>query len=206
MICGRFTRPSLCMISFACLSGAVRELRSAAKTRGFRKMIRIPAIALRNGRWQLFSARGRVVSTSKNGCRCKAGLGGASGNAVAALLALERALKKELAGRREVANRGRGGFGSAVVSGRRDCARGWTWRRSLSAARFAGDDLCGGDAGDWGFDAEGVWGLGCDGGAGRARFAVVAIDESAGRARLQSGRFKSECRGFSRWGLPSLLG
>jgi 4-diphosphocytidyl-2-C-methyl-D-erythritol kinase len=45
-----------------------------------------------------FRARGRVVVEIEKRLPVQGGLGGASGNAVAALLALERALKKELSG------------------------------------------------------------------------------------------------------------
>ncbi len=109
-------------------------------------------------------ARGRVTITIEKRLPVQGGLGAGSGNAVATLLALERALKKEAARSREAAHRGRGRLGSALVSGRRDGVRSGTRGGGLSAAGFAFDALRGGDAGDWGVDAPGVCGLGCDDG------------------------------------------
>ncbi len=112
------------------------------------------------------TARGRVVIEIEKRLPIQGGLGGASANAVATLLALERALKKELTGPGETAYRCRGGIGSASISDWRDCPWRRTRRGSLSAAGSAGDDLCCGDAGGWGFDSEGVCGLGFDDGQG----------------------------------------
>ena len=55
-------------------------------------------------------ARGRVSITIEKRLPVQGGLGAGSGNAVAALIALERALKKKLSGAEELQNRGRGGF------------------------------------------------------------------------------------------------
>ena len=68
----------------------------------------------------LIKARGRVIIEIEKRLPVQGGLGGASANAVAALLALERSLKKQLSAAREIANRGGSRFGSAFIPGRRD--------------------------------------------------------------------------------------
>ena len=67
---------------------------------------RTPATALWNAPWPRFEARGRVTITIDKRLPVQGGLGAGSGNAVAALLALERALKKKLAGSGEAADCG----------------------------------------------------------------------------------------------------
>ena len=109
-------------------------------------------------------ARGRVTITIDKRLPVQGGLGAGSGNAVATLLALERALKKKLPGAERLRIAAEVGSdlplflvgGTVLGSG--------AWGRGLSAAGFAGCLLRGGDAGDWGFDPQGVCGLGCDDG------------------------------------------
>ncbi len=107
-------------------------------------------------------AGGRATITIEKRLPVQGGLGAGSGNAVATLLALERALKKEAAGSGETADCGRSRLGFAAVSDGRDGARSGARRGCLSAAGFAIYLLCRGDAGDWGVDPQGLCGLGCD--------------------------------------------
>src|ERR1700721_510325 len=58
------------------------------------------------------------------------------------------------------------GIGFAAVSGGGNGSGGGARGTGLSAAGFAGDGLCGGDSGGWGFDSEGVCGVGSEDGGG----------------------------------------
>ena len=98
-------------------------------------------------------ARGRVTITIEKRLPVQGGLGAGSGNAVATLLALERALKKKLPGAERLRIAAEVGSDLPLVSGGRDGAGRGAWGGSLSAAGFAVRLLRGGDAGDWGFDA-----------------------------------------------------
>ena len=166
-ICGPFTRPSLCTTSFKYRLVAVQGSRFAVKILAFPKTRRTPAIALRNGQWMRLRARGRVTITIEKRLPVQGGLGAGSGNAVATLIGLERALKKKLPGAEKLRIAAEVGLGFAAVSRGWDGAGCGARRGSLSVARFAGHGLRGGHAGDWGFDSTGVCGLGWDDG-GRA--------------------------------------
>ena len=160
-----------------------RASRFVATIRAFPGTRRIPAIASSERAMAALRSQGRVVIEIEKRLPVQGGLGGASGNAVAALLALERALKKTAVRRGEAADCGGGRIGFAAVPGRRDGAGSGARGGGLSAAGFAGDCLRGGDAGDWGFDAQGVCGLGCDDGAAEKpaelRSASTGWDSSA---------------------------
>ena len=140
--------------------GADRGSRFVVKIRAFRKMNRTPAIGSWSGPWRRSRRAAAWSIEIEKRLPVQGGLGGASGNAVAALLALERALKKELAGAGEVADCGGGWIGFAAVSGGRDGAGGRARRGGLSAAGFAADCVRGGDSRDRGLDSEGICGLG----------------------------------------------
>ncbi len=107
-------------------------------------------------------ARGRVTITIDKRLPVQGGLGAGSGNAVATLLALERALKKNLpaAERLRIAAEVGSDLPLFLVGG--TVLGGGTRGRGLSAAGFAVRLLRGGDAGNWGLDPQGVCGLGCD--------------------------------------------
>jgi hypothetical protein len=92
-------------------------------------------------------AKGRVVVDIEKRLPVRGGLGGASANAVAALLGLERGA---------AANRGGSGIGSAAVLDRRDSAGHRARGAGVSAAGLSGDGVRGGDTGGGGFDAEGI--------------------------------------------------
>ena len=84
-------------------------------------------------------ARGRVVIAIEKRLPVQGGLGAASANAVAPLLALERALKKRLPAPERLQIAAGVGIGFAAVSCGRNGAWGWTRRRGLSVAGPAGD-------------------------------------------------------------------
>ena len=109
---------------------------------------------------QALRAKGRVVIEIEKRLPVQGGLGGASANAVAALLGLERALKKALPAAERFADRGGSWIGSAAVSGGWDRARRGSRGAGVSAAGLAGNGLRGGDSEGWSVDSEGVCGVG----------------------------------------------
>ena len=100
-------------------------------------------------------ARGRVVVDIQKRLPVQGGLGGASSNAVAALLGLEAVLKRSLPAGERLRIAAEVGsdlplflLGGTVLGG----ARG----AGVSATGFAGDGVCGGDSGGGGIDAQGI--------------------------------------------------
>ena len=97
----------------------------------------------------------------KSGLPVQGGLGGASANAVATMLALERALKKQLSGAERLRIAAEVGsdlplflVGGTVLG----VGRG---EEVYPLPDLPATGVRGGDSGDRGFDAQGVCGLGC---------------------------------------------
>ena len=109
------------------------------------------------------NAKGRVVIDIEKRLPVQGGLGGASANAVAALLALERALKKALPAEERLRIAAEVGSDLPLVSGGRDGAGRGARRAGVSAGGFAGDGVRGGDSGGGSFDSECVCGSGIEG-------------------------------------------
>jgi 4-diphosphocytidyl-2-C-methyl-D-erythritol kinase len=100
-------------------------------------------------------ARGRVVVKIEKRLPVQGGLGGASGNAIAALRALERALGKELSGAERLRIAAEVGSDLPFFNWRYG-AGSRAGRGSLSCAGFARGGVCGGDVRDCRFYSKGV--------------------------------------------------
>ena len=79
-------------------------------------------------------AKGRVTLEIEKRLPVQGGLGGASSNAVATLIGLERALKKRLPAKEKLEIAAGGRVRSAAIPGWRHRAGSWAGRTSLSAA------------------------------------------------------------------------
>ena len=104
-------------------------------------------------------ARGRVTITIEKRLPVQGGLGAGSGNAVATLLALERALKKKLPGaeRLRIAAEVGSDLPLFLVGG---TVLGVGRGEEVYPLPDLPSSLRGGDAGDWGLDSRGICGLG----------------------------------------------
>ena len=115
-------------------------------------------------------AKGRVVIEIEKRLPVQGGLGGASANAVATLLGLERALKKSLPAAERLRIAAEVGSDLPLFLVGRDGVGSGAGGAGVSAGGFAGDGLRGGDAGGGRIDSEGVCGVGYAGAGAKAQF------------------------------------